>query len=357
MNKSLAGLASILGVCAGLSAQGFTSPIGLEKLEGNGISANNYGSFTASRMQYCDGNQRGAPKPIGKVSFRRDAYTAPLTSAGARTLDLGFVMAHTDVSVAAPSTTFATNYKGGLSSQVFTVKSVNLPDLNAQPGVLAPFNITLPFDTPFVYNGNDDLLWEVTGKNNTNTGAYYLDTQTNGTTAGGGIGSGIYLGWQGCTVPGKTVGFDIIYPSFPVTDAANVSTVRLYATGGPNSSPGILAIGLSDPNLAGLFCAPLRTSADIVIPVSTDATGNIATSAAPIALSFPFPGASQFDLYAQFAALDTAVPALYLSDAFAGSVVPYSAPVVRKVYAVRNTTSDVAASGSASTFAIVVKFE
>ncbi|MCC6670130.1 MAG: hypothetical protein IT458_03660 [Planctomycetes bacterium] len=355
MKKHSFALLGIASLVPSLAAQApIYSPVGTSNLEGNGLSAVNFATYAASRMQYIDGNQRGAAAALAKMAFRRDGGQANTTTAGPRSIDISVLMGHADVSAAAPSTTFATNYNGPTTA-VFTLKTVNVPDLNAKPpSPPAPFSLTLPFDVPFAYSGTLDLLWELASKNNTAAGTTYLDTATNGSTAFGGLGNFFYNGGVGCVVPPNTTQFDII-SSAAATSAGGVTSIGWYALRGPVSSPGVLAIGISDPNLAGLFCAPLRTSAEIVLPINTDATGAIASSASRLTVSFPFPGTS-FNVYSQFAALDTAAQKLYLSDATFHEVVPYAAPVIRKVYAIRNTTSDVAVSGTSSTFGIVVRF-
>jgi hypothetical protein len=356
MKYLASGLVGLAAFSTPALAQGFfTSPIGLAEHEGNGISAVNFGTYAGSRMQFLDGNQKGTARPnLKSIRLRRDSYQPPNTTAGARTIDLGIVMAHTNQ--AAPSTTFATNYLNNQSTQVYTVKTTNLPDLTAQPVTPAPWSITLLFDAMFSYDGVNDLLWEVTGANNSAPSTYYLDTATNGSIAGGGSGGFQYNGWTACIVPPNTAQFDIIASTFG-TDAANLTSVRWYAQRGPVSSPGALGLGLNDPNLVGPFCAPLRVTPLIAIPVMTDASGNIGSSAAPILVSFPFPGSATFRLHAQFAAVDVPNLRLYLSDATAHTLSAYSPPTTRACTAIRNTTSATATTGSSSTFCIVARFD
>jgi hypothetical protein len=334
----------------------FVSPVGTEVLEGNGISSVNFGTYANSRIQYLDGNQRGTPRPnIRAVSMRRDGGSATNTTSGPRTVTLGLVMAHTNQ--AAASTTFANNYLNSASTTVYTPKPTNLPDHRPQTTVPAPWTLRVPFDVMFNYNGTNDLLWETTGTANSLTTAYSLDTATNGSTAGGGAGGFYYNGLTGCVVPPNTQQFDII-SSATATNAAGQVTIQWYALRGPVSSPAVLALGATDPNIVAPFlCAPLRTSAEILVPTSTDASGSIASAAAPLRFTFPFPGSVPFNIYGQFAAVDVAATRLYLSDATAHAVVPYTAPVIRALTRILNTTSPTATTGSSSTFCSVARFE
>ena len=344
-------------VAARLGAQTwFTSPIGLTEVEGNGVSSINPASFTASRLQFLDGNQRGMARPgIRALALRRDSYPAANTTAGARTLELGVVMAHTIQT--APSLTFAGNYLNGQSTQVYSLKPTNLPDLRPQGGTPGAWAITLPFDRTFTYNGAQDLLWEVASRNNTVTGAYWLDSATNGSAAGGGFGSFQYNGWQACTVPPNTSPFELI-TEVPRTDPVGRVALSWYTLNtGPVSAPGVLAFGIRDPNITGLFCAPLRTSFDVVVPVATTATGSLASAVAPLRVLVPLLGGSHFNLYTQFAALHVPTVQLYLTDATAHTLVPFTPPVLRACAAVVNTTSELATVGTPSSICLVARFE
>ena len=110
--------------------------------------------------------------------------------------------------------------------------------------------------------------------------------------------------------------------------AAQLCTLSTYAIRGPSNAAGIFAIGIGDPNLAGILCAALRTTADVTVPVTTDALGGINSLATPLSVSFPLPG--PLTLYTQFAALDTTQPKVpvALSDATKLTCVPWVGPQV-----------------------------
>jgi hypothetical protein len=347
---------SVLVACAALGAQGsFTSPINHEQIEGASSSVStHFAYYAASRGQYIDANQKGTPRPnIKGLRLRRNGNTGPVTTYTARTVEVGVVLAHTNA--AAISTTFATNYLNNLSTQVYTVKATNLPShVNAVPTIPAPWSITIPFDTMFSYNGTDDFLYEITGRNNSApVTAYSLDAITSGVAAGGGNGAFYYNGLNACTVTGRTSVFDI-YTRNPVTDSTGRVTIDHWADDGPSSSPAALGLGLKDPNLVGVFCAPLRTSVDIAIPAMTDANGLIASSTAPQRLSFLLPAGLGLQIYTQYAAVDVPNMRLYLSDAAALGCVPYLASFTPTVTRMMNTTSDTALTGTSSTSLILV---
>jgi hypothetical protein len=195
-----------------------------------------------------------------------------------------------------------------------------------------------------------DLLFEFRVSGNTSTAAYSLDT-VDRTPAGGGTSA--YLGRTSCAT--RNGQFDI-YRRDPITDANGRVTLQTYAQGGPSSSAGVLAVGLSDPAIAGVLCAPLRTSAEIVLPIVTGAFGQVGGSAQPVELRFPFPGVTT-SVFLQFAVLDptqVGIP-LALSDATVNTCVEHGAPLtVRAVYALGDP---VAATGLESTTNVpVVRF-
>ena len=346
-------LAGLSALCAPAIAQTtFTSPIQHATTEGaSSTFSTHFAWYAASRTQYLDGNQRGTPRPgINRLELRRDGPTGAGTYP-ARTVNVGIAMSHCDATVT-PSSTFASNYIGA-PTQVFTVKPVNLPDLSASAGTPAPWAPVFPFDVTFSYNGTQDLLYEITGNTNSSPSTSYpLDAVTGNATSGGGTGTFRYNGVTGCTVPPNTSRFDI-WTFNPQTDANSVVTVRWYADDGPISSPGALALGLSDPNIAGLFCAPIRTSAEIMVPVMTDANGDLFSSANPLSLSFGYPGIN-FTLYSQFVTIEASTLNVYLSDAAAHDIIAYTPPLTLNLWRVQNTTSDTAATGSAPSRSLVL---
>jgi hypothetical protein len=335
---------SVAVLAAAAAAQpAFTAPRGHGAREGATSAVSlHFGFHGASRTQYLDGGQRGAPRAnIDRARLRRDAESPSTATSGPRGLNAGFVLAHCDlVANPTPSATFAANYKTP-PTQVYAVKPTNLPDHGPQPLTLpGPWDVTFPFDVPFSYNGTDDLLWEVTANGNTAPASnYLLDAVAGDATVGGGAGDWRFNGWTGCRVPPNASAFELLTAA-PTTSAAGVASLSWLAQRGPANAPAVLALGLSDPNLVGLLCAPLRTSAELILPAgTTTASGGLG----PVNVSFAAP-VFPVHVFCQFAALGST--GLYLSDASQHLVVPYTPPAQLNVWRVQNGTSDTAPSGA-----------
>jgi hypothetical protein len=349
--------AALLLLAAASPAQGtFTSPIGLDDVEGDGVSTASFPSFRASRVQYLDGDQRGTARPnIRALRLRRDSSEPYATTMGARIVDLAVVMAHCNQ--AAASTTFASNYRNGQSTTVYAWKAISVPDMRTQGPFPAPWTqFQVPFDVPFSYDGANDLLWELVTRNNTSTDWYWFDHATNGSIAGGGVAGMARNGGQPCTAAGQTRPW-VVPGAAAATDAAGWVQLQIYASpSGPVSSPAVLAFGLGDPNLAGRLCAPVRTSADVVLPLTTDALGGIGSPFQMLRFAFPLPHGQPVTIYGQFGALDPATSQAVLTDGVALTLRRYSPPRPRSVSVVRALGTDAALTGSTSVFCLVAQF-
>ena len=336
--------AMIAGTLSG--QQAFTVPAGLAAKEGNAAVVHvSPFAYAQGRFQYTDAAQRGTARPnLNKLQLRRDGREPG--NFPARTLMLAVVLAECDA--ASLTTTFAANYFGAPTT-VFSRKQISLPDLSQAPAQPpAPWSLQLPFDLGFSYSGQKDLLWELQLDSNSATGAPYgLDAVE---IVVPGAGSFFYNGLVNCTTP---LGAFDIYALPPQTSQANLTTLAVYAERGPSAAAGVLAVGTSDPNLVGLFCAPLRTSAEALLPVTTNALGGIGSAAQPIANTFWFPG--PMTLHLQFAALDPTQapwPGIALSDAAAMTIVEW---VPRyQVSRLSSTLAATAATGTRSSYHVPV---
>lgn len=346
-SKALRALGCALASTVVLAAQTqfVTVPQDLDAREGNAVATfvHPFG-YSQSRFQYTDGGQRGTARPgISKLELRRDGLAQG--SFPSRTANLALVMAETDVGQL--TTNFAANYSGAPTT-VFLRKVINVPDLSAAPPTPpAPWTIAFPFDANWNYTGAKDLLWEIQVDANTGIGApLALDAVQ---IVVPGEGSYSYDGLTSCTTAS---GSFTIYGIAPRTARDGTVTFATYAAQGPVSAPGVLALGLSDPNLVGVFCAPLRTSAEVLVPVATDATGSIGAPSAPLALGFPFPG--PLTVFSQFAVADavqSAVP-IALSDAVRSEIVAWVPDF--KVSRLSSTLSANAPSGVRSSYQVLV---
>lgn len=327
----------------------FAAPPAFASTEGESAVSFNH-PFTAAkaRYQYCHGNLRGTAQPgIKSVAFRRDGVAPTSAEYEPRTATLAILLAHANF--ATLTTTYASNYLTPAVT-VFTPKNVNLPDHSSKPTTApAPWSITLPFDVQWSYNGTNDLLLELQVDAGSSIKGYSLDSVD---TRQAGLGTVTYLDpTQKCTTANGPYEF---YAYAPLTNAANTVNLRVYGIGAPSSTPSALLVGLSDPNVIGAFCAPLRSSLELTVPLTSSSTGALGTSGAP--LTYNFPTGMPFGLYLQFASL-TAIPkAVHLSDAARVDIRLGNDGIAVKQVA--NRFDELAATGTlTSLFVPVVRFE
>lgn len=319
MDAARALLPLLLLSTASLAQQTITIPPGRATTEGESEITPFIPWYSMSgqgRYQWLSGENRGpAIAGIAKLEMRRDGKSG----AGvypARTTDLEVVMAHTNA--AAPSTVFADNYKGKVSTVVLPRRTVDLPDHSANVGAPAPWTIVIPFDVPFSYNGTDDLLVEMSCLNTSPTGGYSLDAE-DGVPVRSAHADYIDPAGKCTTQQGS---FEIFAPMTNFGFVNGEVKLGLFAMGAPAGEAGVLCLGLNDPNSTfdGRLCAPLRTSLDVTVPVtSANTTGWIGSPMHPLVLSFPDPQAT-VRLRAQFAVLDVSRQAPMLPVALSDAV-------------------------------------
>lgn len=295
-------------LCASLSSQtSFTAPPGFAATEGeSAVSFNNPFTAAKARYQYCYGDLRGTARPgIKALALRRDGVAPTSAEYEARSVTLAVLLAHANY--AGIVTTYASNYLGSPTT-VFTAKSVSLPDHANKPAMApAPWSIQVPFDTQWSFNGSNDLLLELQVDQGSSIKGYLLDSVD---TRQAGLGSVTYLDpTQKCSTANGPYEF---YAYAPLTNLANTVNLRVYGIGAPTSTPSALLVGLSDPNIAGAFCAPLRSSLELAVPLTSSSTGALGTATAP--LTYNFPTGMPLALYLQFASLTSVPKAVYLSD-------------------------------------------
>lgn len=341
--------ATALSLALPVSAQ-FTSPPGsiAGTNAGNSSVASTQpfsASATGRRFQYIVGDITAGARSISRLSLQAD-----VTAYAGRTVNVLLQMGHANPGVTCtPSTTYTANYNAApvvmLDNGSGGSTPVNLPSSTG-----AFDAISIPFNTgaTFAYNGTDELIVDFITDNASSTGSYGLDVHSGTCVAS--VGSSTYNGLQACVVPPNTSQFDI-FKSGP-TSTAGTTACNQYGLRGPASSFGILSIGSTDPNsnFGGLLCAPLRALPDIYagLFVSSDATGAVASSAAPISLAFPDTFVP-FTFYTQFVMVDLArtTPELSvsLSDGIKWDVTAPAQSPRRMIY---STSSSTALTGSSS---------
>lgn len=330
---------SIAGTNAGNSSVASTQP----------FSA----SATGRRFQYIVGDITAGAQTISSLRLQAD-----VTAYAGRTVNILLQMGHANPGTSClPSTTFTANYNAApvvmLDNGSGGSTPVNLPSsTGAFDAIPIPFNTA----ATFAYNGTDELIVDFITDTASSTGSYGLDVHSGTCVAS--VGTSTYNGLQACTVPPNTGVFDI-FKSGP-TSTAGTTACNQYALRGPANSFGILSIGATDPNtnFGGLLCAPLRAMPDIYagLFVSSNATGGIASSAAPISLAFP-DALAPFTFYTQFVMVDPARQApelgVSLSDGIKFDVTPPSLRPRRYIY---STSSNSGVTGSSSQLYVPVMF-
>ena len=293
--------AAWFGSLAGAAgAQGFTSPRGLLGLEGN---SSHFALFDPGygRFMQIDDTQRATPAAtLRGIAFRRDGERANPT-ATARTLDLTIRLGLGDQANATSS--FAANWAASPTT-VFTRKSVNVPDWSqlaaSRP---APFDLALPFDQSFGYDGSASLAFEFVLENTTGWSGPEVDAER-GSSLPYAQATGTAFDY-GCLVLGHPVevshalalqNWGPTHPQYGLRIGSSV----LHA---PRSQPAVLNLDISDPGIvmAGA-CATLHALPIVSIPLgTTTAQGSVA----PTWVDLPYAqGLEGIRLFTQVAVLD-----------------------------------------------------
>ncbi|MGE0142233.1 MAG: hypothetical protein AB7I19_10270 [Planctomycetota bacterium] len=258
---------------------------------GSGLPFGADGSaVSGTRFQQFHTDLHGAPRTISAIALRADQSGARREGA-AMTVDLEVRIGAS--SLAAASTNFAANY----SSAPTVAMSRRMMNLPARTGdataFLGPFDVVLPFDQPFAYDGSTDLVWETITRSQVNyfTVRYasdYVVPQVNAGTVATGFAVRS-LGGSTCTnydlVPSGGlqtgaspnlifglqakahrslvgtpvgIGIGISDPNFPLASAlctGFIHTDAMIAVGGPLNNAGLFTLGLVlpwQPHWAGL---------------------------------------------------------------------------------------------------------
>lgn len=287
-----------------LTAQAFTSPLGFDTVEGNAAQTVLFGA-TDRRFQQIDGSLTAlGPRTISQIALRRDGdRIAP--SAVSRTFDLEIRMGHGDLDTA--DAEFDANYLTS-PTVVFATQQVTLPDWTALQTGPATFDFVVTFDTPFNYNGTDDLVWELRASNASDPGTVYLDRQ-NSTTPFGFVEA--VSTSPGCTESTQVQPFELRASAFNYGPSHPSFGQRLIYSGdyGGAEQPVALDIGVNPPiDTAGLLCADFLHVLIFSIGVGTTAPNG---SVPEIVIDVPYdPGLEGATLASQLLSVDLGQPAL-----------------------------------------------
>lgn len=224
-----------------------------------------------ARFQQVHSDFKGTPSSLRALLLRRDAIVAGSPDHVARTLTLEVALSHANR--AALSTSFANNYKTP-PTIVFPQANVNTPDYTTIGRTVPtqPWPFEIAFQTPFAYNGSDDLLFEVRVSATSAPGKGLPLDAADG--SGIAYGASQMLGF-GCPTPLGA----LTLTSRMTYDRANPTvTLRFDASAAPVNGAVALLVGATNPNLTipGL-CARLLTDGQIVIAGTADAQGGYAS--------------------------------------------------------------------------------
>lgn len=255
------------------------------------------------RLQQAIGDLHNTKRTFFSLGFRRDAFLPDSAAYVARTLEVEIKMAKT--TRATMTQTFATN-PTTVPTTVFTKKTVNAPSWVSRPrSQPANADLTFAFDTPYSYDGVDDLLWDLRiTATSAPLAAYPIDFATHT-----GLSYGPYtMQGTGCTSPTGRV----TLRSAPVSNSLQ-NTTSIYwdlAYAPPSSSCAIL-VGASDPasTIPGL-CEVLHVDTLLTLNGATTSGGTFATPTATVPWQSAFAG---MRLQAQAIVADATKPGIPLN--------------------------------------------
>lgn len=267
-------LATALTLASVALAQGGTivSPNGAATVEGSGSNSFPFSSTVQRRYLQLHSDLGTTPRVITQLSFRVTAATTNYT--GTRVHDLELYMGHGRHALS-PSWNLDANYIGGKTLMIPRSLITFGPTGQAVSPGPNPFTgaMDLILPQPFVYNGNNSLVWELAYYGNTSSGTNgTVDAEQGVVTAGTSTITG-----TGCTALGNTAPMT---HTFTCHDIAGTLSMNSTVTAGPVNSACFLAVGFSNPMLTvpGL-CSTVYTDAVLTQFMGfTDGAGAMTTS-------------------------------------------------------------------------------
>lgn len=329
--------------CALVAQQNVVSPRSLASTEGNSYHWALL-SQQQSRFQQVESSLRGAARSFVAIAFRRDATQG---GGASRTASVDLWIAHGDR--ATFSNVFGSNFKG-TPAIAYTQKPINLPDWTTKPTTPpAPFTVTLPFDQPWAYSGQDDLVWDFSCYSSSIAGydLYPVDRGYTHWTYGATLSLG-----AGCTTTnGKfTIGAD---------SRASLARWDLALTfsGAPSSAPLALLIGTTDLNfpVPGL-CTNLRPLVAATVAIATSDAGGAASATLLFGFSLDM---ADFPVLLQAAAPDATqggLPFAASQGLFVRTPPGLGGPLVEGAYTYDTTNASASIGSGPHSGAVVARF-
>lgn len=260
-------LAILLTAVAQPAVAQFTSPAGLDLVEGNSAQTQLFGPIDRRFQQIDDTAIAMGATTISSIAFRRDGNRTSLSSTS-RTFDIEVKLGHA-LAGSARSSVFANNYIMGTETTVVATRTVTLPDWTANMPGPAPADLVIAFDAPFSYNGTDALVWEVVVTNNTGFGTIYTDRQLG--DAAFAVAEGV-PDTPGCRILGRASDFEsfITVFNYGTNHPTLGQRVVVSASEGASSTPFIININQDLPARPVPFlCASINLDQIIAINVGT----------------------------------------------------------------------------------------
>ncbi|MBI5850548.1 MAG: hypothetical protein HZB39_05840 [Planctomycetes bacterium] len=270
------------------------------------------------------------------LSFRRDGFVATNAAFAPKTFtaDLWF---GTGVPIAAVSATYANNWTS-TPSRVVTGRAVNMPSWVQRPSPMpAAFDVVVPLDAPYLWNGASQFLWEMRVTNQALTHPMFADAHR-GPWNSDSSGSLPYGNAPFCVATGQT-GAYLASSSF-VINGASLDATFGCSLGVANGPATILIGALSQDFAIPGLCGRLLVDPLVNLDGVADATG-----AMTFTLSVPFTTALAYTpIFAQSVCLDAlrADPIPAAISRGAANTIPWGrAPVCVRVYHPGDATATV----------------
>jgi hypothetical protein len=227
-----------------------------------------YSPWGYCRYQQVTDDLRGTQRVFTEIAWRRDGLVVDSFRMGPHRVEMEMHCA--DADKATFNATFDTNYASP-RIPVFTRRVVVTPDHTWQPPMLpAPWTFLVPFDVPFPYSGQKDLLYEVTCHSFSDPQDCALDVAIGRVPSS--IGASEPVG-TGCTTR-----FGVMTLRSKLTlDAATSRLDFIWnIQRGPGAGIAAILVGTHDPNtpVAGL-CGDGRLHTDVLFTVSISNTLNV----------------------------------------------------------------------------------
>lgn len=260
----------LASLTAALGAQNMTSPPGYLTADGGGNFADLAGAYAGqhTHIVHVDDALRGSgAHSIRRLYLRRDASAATDAAYVARSLPIEIRMAQADFTKVINGGDPVPDATLRLTpwQTVFAERMVSLPSFVTKPAnAPAPWSVSFLLDAPFAYQPTSALAIHLRISPNSNVppALYPLDATGE---EGFAHESGTLVG-TGCQITGQPgpLWFESSITNYG--EIGSSSWLTCSAIFGVPSTPWLLALGLSDPNLSFGGCASLRTSAQVVLP-------------------------------------------------------------------------------------------